>query len=209
MSDSSKTIRQNLAILISGRGSNMLALLDAIEQGRLNAEVAVVISDRKDAVGIELAENKGVQVVIITATGLSKEEHEKLIVEEIERRNVALICLAGYMRLLSKDFVKAFPNRIVNIHPSLLPAFPGKAAQRQALEYGVKVSGCTVHFVDEGCDTGPIILQSVVPVYEDDTEETLSARILEQEHATYAKAVGMVLDGVCQINGRRVVSASI
>jgi phosphoribosylglycinamide formyltransferase-1 len=194
-----------VAILISGRGSNMLALIDAIDTGDLRAEISMIISNRDDAPGIELARSRGREVVIIPHRGITREAHEELVIAELKRREVGLICLAGYMRLLSPDFVRAFPNRVLNIHPSLLPTFPGMDAQQQAIEYGVKFSGCTVHFVDEECDRGPIVLQAVVPVLDEDTAETLSARILKEEHRLYPRAVQLVLDGGWKIVGRRVV----
>jgi phosphoribosylglycinamide formyltransferase-1 len=179
-----------IGILISGRGSNMVALVDAIKAGEITgSEAAVVISDRADAVGLEKARVRGIETVVVRRSGRSREEHDAEIIAELRKRGVELVCLAGYMRLLSCDFVNAFPNRIINIHPSLLPAFPGLDAQRQALEHGVKVSGCTVHFVNEQLDAGPIIIQRAVEVKEDDTEETLAARILELEHRAYVEAV--------------------
>jgi phosphoribosylglycinamide formyltransferase 1 len=199
-------MNRRIAILISGRGSNMLAIIDAIDRGELNAEVVAVISNRQDAPGLELARTRGRKTVVIPSRGLTREAHEQLLVEELKRRDIALICLAGYMRLLSADFVRTFSNRILNIHPSLLPAFPGIDAQRQAIEHGVKFSGCTVHFVTEGCDEGPIILQSVVPVLDGDSPETLAARILKEEHKIYPKAVQMVLDGCWRIEGRKVLN---
>lgn len=198
-------MNRRIAILISGRGSNMVALMDAIAVGRLTAEIAVVISNREDAAGIELARERGCEVVIIPHRGLTRHAHEELVIAEIVKRDVALICLAGYMRLLSAEFVQAFPHRILNIHPSLLPAFPGVDVQRQALEHGVQFSGCTVHFVDEQCDGGPIVMQAVVPVKDDDTPETLATRILVEEHRVYARAVQFVLDGQWRIEGRRVL----
>jgi phosphoribosylglycinamide formyltransferase-1 len=190
------------AILISGRGSNMLALLDACREGRLSAVPAVVISNIESAAGLEKARERGVETLVISHKGLTREDQETRIVEELRRRGVSLICLAGYMRLLSPVLVGAFPGRILNIHPSLLPAFPGLNAQRQALEYGVKVTGCTVHVVDEQLDHGPIVVQRAVEVLEDDTEETLSARILEQEHLIYPEAVEKVLAEGFRITGR-------
>jgi phosphoribosylglycinamide formyltransferase 1 len=203
---SESLLNRRIAILISGRGSNMLALIDAVDSGELQAEIAVVLSNRADAPGIELARSRGREVVIIPHSGLTREAHEQLVIAELQRREVDLICLAGYMRLLSPDFVRAFPNRILNIHPSLLPAFPGMDAQRQALEYGVKFTGCTVHFVNEECDRGPIVLQAFVPVLDEDTPETLSARILKEEHRLYPRAVQLVLDGNWKIVDRRVVN---
>lgn len=197
--------KKKIGILISGRGSNMLALIEATERGELDAEVAVVISNVEEAPGLEKARAHGVEALVISHKGLSREEHERRIVAELKKRQVELVCLAGYMRLLSPYFLSEFPGRVLNIHPSLLPAFPGLEAQRQALEYGVKFSGCTVHFVDEKMDHGPIILQAVVPVYDDDTVETLSARILAEEHRLYVQAVALVLSGNYRIEGRRVL----
>jgi phosphoribosylglycinamide formyltransferase-1 len=187
-------MKKRIAVLISGRGSNMLALSDAMAAGAIpNAEVAVVISDKADARGLELAKERGLEALAIERRGRNREEHEREMISALREREVDLVCLAGYMRLLSPCFVEAFRGRILNIHPSLLPAFPGLDAQRQALAHGVKVSGCTVHFVDETLDGGPIVMQRAVPVLEGDTVETLSARILEQEHRLYAEAVGLVL----------------
>jgi phosphoribosylglycinamide formyltransferase 1 len=181
-------------VLISGRGSNMLALDDAVRAGKIpNAEIVLVISDKGEAPGLRLAAERGIEAVAIERKRATREEHEQAIVGLLNERRVDLICLAGYMRLLSPWFIEAFRNRILNIHPSLLPSFPGLDAQRQALEHGVKFTGCTVHFVDESLDGGPIIAQRVVPVLEGDTVQTLSARILEQEHQLYAEAVAKVL----------------
>jgi len=186
--------KKRIAILISGRGSNMLALSDAIRAGRIpNAQIAVVLSDKPDARGLELAKERGLEARAIGRRGRNREEHEREIISLLRDYRVDLVCLAGYMRLLSPCFVEAFRGRILNIHPSLLPAFPGLDAQRQALAHGVKVSGCTVHFVDESLDGGPIIMQRAVPVLEGDTVETLSARILEQEHKIYPEAVAVIL----------------
>lgn len=194
-----------IGILISGRGSNMVALVDAVKSGRIpDSEVAVVISDKADADGVKKAREGGVETIVIERNGRTREEHDAEILAELKKRNVELVCLAGYMRLLSYEFIKAFPDRIVNIHPSLLPAFPGLDAQRQAIEHGVKISGCTVHFVNEELDRGAIILQKAVEVREDDTEETLSARILEQEHPAYIEAVALIAAGRVQTDGRRV-----
>ena len=180
----------NIAILISGRGSNMVALVDAVKSGEIpDSRVAVVVSDKANAAGLEKARERGVETVVIERKGRTREQHDADVVAELTGRGVELICLAGYMRLLSCEFVQAFPNRIVNIHPSLLPSFPGLDAQRQALEHGVKITGCTVHYVNEELDAGPIILQRAVEVCDDDTVETLSARILEQEHPAYVDAV--------------------
>ena len=182
----------------------MLALSDAIQDGSIsNAEIVVVVSDKAGARGIELASERGIETLVIERRGRKREEHEIQVIEALRERQVDLICLAGYMRLLSPCFIDAFKQRILNIHPSLLPSFPGLDAQRQALEHGVKVSGCTVHFVDTSLDGGPIIAQRPVPVLDDDTEATLSARILEQEHQLYAEALRMVLSG-CEIEGRKV-----
>jgi phosphoribosylglycinamide formyltransferase-1 len=182
-----------LGILLSGRGSNFLAIHDNILAGTLNAEVAVVISNIADAPGINAARDRGLRNFVIASQGRKRAEHDAEIISILQQYNVELVCLAGYMRLLSPEFVSAFPQRILNIHPSLLPAFPGLHAQKQALDYGVKVSGCTVHFVDEHLDHGVIILQQGVPVRDDDDEETLSARILEAEHAAYTEAIRRVL----------------
>jgi phosphoribosylglycinamide formyltransferase-1 len=198
--------KKRLGILISGRGSNMLALVEAVERGQLNAEVALVFSNVETAAGLEKARAHGIETVVIPHKGMAREEHERIVVAELKTRAVDLVCLAGYMRLLSPYFIREFPRRILNIHPSLLPAFPGLDVQRQALEHGVKYSGCTVHFVDETLDQGPIIKQAVVPVYDDDTVETLSARILQEEHKTYVDAVALVLSGNFRIEGRRVLS---
>ena len=187
-------LKKRIAILISGRGSNMLALSDAVRDARIpDAEIAVVISDKAGARGLEMARERAIQTVAIERRGRNREEHEREIIAVLREHQVDLVCLAGYMRLLSPCFVEAFRGRIVNIHPSLLPAFPGLDAQRQALEHGVKVSGCTVHFVDETLDGGPIIAQRTVPVIDGDTVDSLSARILEQEHQLYPEAVAKVL----------------
>jgi phosphoribosylglycinamide formyltransferase 1 len=199
-----------IAILISGRGSNMVALSDAIRSGAIpGAEVALVISDKADARGIEAANERGLKTLVIERRGRKREEHETEVVAALREHNIDLVCLAGYMRLLSPHFIEAFSGRILNIHPSLLPSFPGLDAQHQALEHGVKWSGCTVHFVDDTLDGGPIIAQRVVPVLDDDTVETLSARILEQEHLLYSEAIALVLQNRSQVVGRRVVRSSI
>jgi phosphoribosylglycinamide formyltransferase 1 len=198
-----------LGILLSGRGSNFLAIAESIHQGRIaNAKIAVVISNRRLAPGIEAARDAGLPTEIIEPKGRSRSEHDAEIIAVLRANQVDLVCLAGYMRLLSAEFVRAFPQRILNIHPSLLPAFPGLDAQRQALEYGATVSGCTVHFVDEELDHGVIILQRTVPVFPQDDERALSARILEQEHIAYADAIGRVLSGEYQVAGRRFVPRS-
>jgi phosphoribosylglycinamide formyltransferase 1 len=196
---------KKLGILLSGRGSNFEAIADSIQGGRLQAEIAIVISNRADAPGLESARRRGLNAQLIPSKGRTREEHDVEVVAALRQAGVDLVCLAGYMRLLSPEFIRAFPSRIVNIHPSLLPAFPGMDAQKQALEYGVKVTGCTVHFVDEHLDHGPIILQKTVPVLDGDDVHSLSARILEQEHAAYTEAIGLVLSGEVQVQERRVV----
>jgi phosphoribosylglycinamide formyltransferase-1 len=198
-----------IGILISGRGSNMLALADAVSDGRIRgAEIAVVISDQRDAPGLARAAERGIATLAIEREGRPRIEHEREIIAALQEHRIDLICLAGYMRLLSPAFIEAFRHRILNIHPSLLPAFPGLDAQRQAIEHGVKFSGCTVHFVDETLDGGPIITQRVVPVHDDDTAETLAARILIEEHKAYAEAVATVVSGNYKLEGRRVRSTS-
>jgi phosphoribosylglycinamide formyltransferase-1 len=192
MSHSPATKR--IAILISGRGSNMVALADAVREGTIpNAEVAIVISDRRDAAGLESASERGIETLVIERGARTRQEHDREIVSALAGRQIDLVCLAGYMRVLSSEFIDAYRGRILNIHPSLLPAFPGLDAQRQALAHGAKISGCTVHFVDETLDGGPIVTQREVPVHADDTEEILSARILVEEHKLYAEAVAKVL----------------
>ena len=197
-----------IGILISGRGSNMAALADAVDAGSVpGARVSVVVSDRADAGGLALARERGVEALAVErrGRGRGREEHEREIISALRGRGVELVCLAGFMRLLSPCFVEEFRGRVLNIHPSLLPAFPGLDAQRQAIEHGVKFSGCTVHFVDETLDGGPIITQRVVPVLEDDTPDTLAARILVEEHRAYPEAVALVAGGGCEVVGRRVV----
>lgn len=193
-----------LGILISGRGSNFEAIANSIARRKLDAEIAVVISNRANAAGIEIARERGIPLRVIASAGMDRETYDKLLIDELRTHEVDLVCLAGFMRLLSADFVRAFPSRVLNIHPSLLPAFAGLDAQRQALEYGVRITGCTVHFVDEFLDSGPIIIQSAVPVLDADTVESLSARILLQEHAIYSKAIEYIIDGRVTIEGRRV-----
>ena len=201
--------KKKLGILLSGRGSNFEAIANAIEAGHIpNAEIALVISNRAEAPGIGSARRRGLDARVIASKGKSREQHDAEVVAALRQRNVDLICLAGYMRLLSPWFVEQFPRAILNIHPSLLPAFPGLEAQKQALEYGALVSGCTVHFVDEHLDHGPIIVQKVVPVLATDDEHTLAARILEQEHLAYTEAINLVLSGDCQMAGRRVAFKS-
>jgi len=194
-----------LGILLSGRGSNFEAIADSIAAGRLRAKIAIVISNRPEAPGIEASRRRGLNALIIPSKGKQREEHDREVVTALTENKVDLVCLAGYMRLLSPWFVQQFPNRILNIHPSLLPAFPGLEAQKQALEYGSKISGCTVHFVDEHLDHGAIIVQKMVPVRDSDDEHTLGARILQQEHIAYTEAIQTVLDGNFTIQGRRVV----
>jgi phosphoribosylglycinamide formyltransferase 1 len=196
-----------IGVLLSGRGSNFEALANSIALGRIpGAEIAIVISNREDAPGLARAAAGGIPAKAIPSKGLSREAYDRLVVAELQQVGVELVCLAGFMRLLSPYFVAAFPRRILNIHPSLLPSFPGLEAQRQALEYGVKFSGCTVHLVDENLDAGPILAQFVVPVRDDDTEETLSARILVAEHRIYTEAVRLILSGKFRIEGRRVIA---
>ncbi len=196
---------KQLAILLSGRGSNFEAIADSVARGAIEASIAAVVSNRPDARGVVLARERGIHAVVIPSKGVDREAYDRLLIAELQKYQVDLICLAGYMRVLSATFVRQFQNRILNIHPSLLPAFPGLDAQHQALAYGVKVSGCTVHFVDEYLDAGPVILQAVVPVQDNDTEETLSSRILQEEHRIYSEAIGIVLDGNYRIEGRRVI----
>lgn len=194
-----------LGILISGRGSNMLAIAEAVENGTIpNAEIAVVISDKPSAQGLIKAQEKGLATLAIPRNGRTREEHDAEIAAELKKHGVELVCLAGYMRLLSKDFIRSFPNQIINIHPSLLPAFKGLDAQKQAFDYGVKFTGCTVHFVDEELDHGAIIAQKIVEIKENDTAETLSARILEQEHQLYIEAIAKLTSGNYEIVGRKV-----
>ena len=195
---------KRLGILISGRGSNFEAIADNVALGTIPAEIAVVISNRAEARGLEAARQRGLNAVTIPSKGLDREDYDRMLLEELGKNRVDLVCLAGFMRLLSATFIRAFPNRILNIHPSLLPAFPGLDAQHQALDHGVKITGCTVHFVDEYLDAGPIILQAAVPVLDDDTVETLSARILAEEHRIYSEAIRIVLEGRYATEGRRV-----
>jgi phosphoribosylglycinamide formyltransferase-1 len=193
-----------LGILISGRGSNFEAIANNIARGKLDAEIAIVISNRANTPGIDIARERGIPVRVIASAGLEREAYDKLLIDELRIHEVDLVCLAGFMRLLSASVIRAFPNRVLNIHPSLLPAFAGLDAQRQAIEYGVRITGCTVHFVDDFLDSGPIIIQSAVPVLEGDTVESLSARILTQEHLIYSKAIGYIVDGRVTVEGRRV-----
>jgi len=197
----------SLGILLSGRGSNFVAIADSIDAGRIpDARIAVVISNRADAPGIATARQRGLNALVIPSKGRPREEHDREVVARLQDHGVDLVCLAGYMRLLSPWFVQQFPRRILNIHPSLLPAFPGLEAQAQAFAYGVKVSGCTVHFVDEELDHGAIIVQKAVPVLDSDDEYTLAARILEQEHIAYTEAINLVLSSNLKIEGRRLIA---
>jgi phosphoribosylglycinamide formyltransferase-1 len=199
-------MKKRIGVLLSGRGSNFVALADSVAAGRIpNAEIAIVISNREGAPGIDKAKERGIPTKVIPSKGLEREVYDRQVVAVLNDHQADLICLAGYMRLLSPYFVASFPNRILNIHPSLLPSFPGLESQRQALEYGVKFAGCTVHFVDENLDAGPIVLQAVIPVRDEDTEVTLSERILAEEHRIYSEAVKIVLDAKYRIAGRRVV----
>lgn len=194
-----------LGILLSGRGSNFVAIANNIASGKLKAEIAIVISNRTDAPGIEEAERRGLRTLVLPSKGRTREDHDRAVVEALRHAGVELVVLAGYLRLLSPWFVQQYPGKILNIHPSLLPSFPGLDAQRQALDYGVRVSGCTVHFVDEYLDHGAIILQKTVPVMFSDDEHSLAARILEQEHIAYSEAIALVASGRCRVEGRRVV----
>lgn len=199
---------KNLGILLSGRGSNFVAIAESIDAGRIpGTRIAVVISNRADALGLETARARGLNALLIPSKGKEREQHDREMVAALNEHQVNLVCLAGYMRLLSPWFVRQFPQRILNIHPSLLPAFPGLEAQQQAFAYGVKVSGCTVHFVDEELDHGAIIVQKTVPVLDSDDEHTLAERILEQEHAAYSEAIRIVLQGEFKVIGRRLVKS--
>jgi phosphoribosylglycinamide formyltransferase-1 len=199
-------MKKRIGVLLSGRGSNFEALADSIAAGRIpNAEIAIVLSNREGAPGIERARARKIDARAIPSKGLEREAYDKLVMAALEEKKIDLVCLAGYMRLLSPQFVAAFRGRILNIHPSLLPAFPGLESQRQALEHGAKFAGCTVHFVDENLDAGPIVMQAVVPIEDRDTPETLSERILHEEHRIYTEAVRIVLEGRYRIEGRRVL----
>ena len=193
-----------LGILISGRGSNFEAISTSINRRKLDAEIAVVISNNANAAGLDIARERGIPMRVIPSKGMDRETYDQLLIDELRTHEVELVCLAGFMRLLSAQFVRAFPERVLNIHPSLLPAFPGLDAQRQALEHGVRITGCTVHFVDEFLDSGPILIQSAVPVLDEDSVESLSARILLQEHLIYSQAIQMIAEGRVTIEGRRV-----
>ncbi len=200
---------KNLGILLSGRGSNFEAIAKNIVAGTIvDARIAVVISNRADAAGVETARRLGLETAVIPSKGKAREDHDREVVQALQRFKVDLVCMAGYMRLLSPWFVKQFPHRILNIHPSLLPAFPGLEAQEQAFAYGVKIVGCTVHLVDEELDHGPIIVQKAVPVLDGDDENSVAARILEQEHIAYSEAINIVLEGQYEITGRRLVRRS-
>jgi phosphoribosylglycinamide formyltransferase 1 len=202
-------MKKRIGVLLSGRGSNFEALADSVSAGRIrNAEIGLVLSNREGAPGVERAKARGLATRVIPSKGLEREAYDRQVVAALREANVELVCLAGYMRLLSPYFVAAFPQRILNIHPSLLPSFPGLESQKQALDYGVKFAGCTVHFVDENLDAGPIVLQAVVPVEGSDTENTLGARILKEEHRIYSEAVEIILEGKYKIEGRRVILTS-
>jgi phosphoribosylglycinamide formyltransferase-1 len=201
-------VNRRLGVLISGRGSNLQALIDAVRDGRLKASIAVVISNRDDAAGLERARQAGIEALHIDHRAfLSRDEHDRAVAAALKARDVELVCLAGYMRLVGVSLLEMFPNAILNIHPSLLPAFPGVDAQRQAVEHGVKVSGVTVHLVTAELDSGPIVLQRTVPVLDGDTPKTLAARILVEEHQAYPQAVQMILEGGWRVDGRRFVRA--
>jgi phosphoribosylglycinamide formyltransferase-1 len=203
-----KSTMHSIGILLSGRGSNFVAIADSIHAGRIvDARIAVVISNKADAPGIAIARQRGLNAAVIPSQGKPREEHDREVVAALVRNKVDLVCLAGYMRLLSPWFVQQFLRKILNIHPSLLPAFPGLEAQEQAFAYGVKVSGCTVHFVDEELDHGAIIVQKTVPVLDSDDEHSLASRILEQEHVAYTEAINMVLSGKYEVKGRRLIQA--
>ncbi|MCH8946585.1 MAG: phosphoribosylglycinamide formyltransferase [Acidobacteria bacterium] len=197
---------KRIAVLLSGRGSNFEAIAESVRAGRIrDAELTIVVSNRESAGGIEKARQRGIEAVVIPSRGKQREEYDREVVALLKEKKIDLVCLAGFMRLLSPYFVQEFRHRILNIHPALLPSFPGLEAQKQALEWGVKFSGCTVHLVDEHLDAGPIICQAVVPVEDGDTEETLAARILREEHRIYAEAINIVLSGRYRIEGRRVL----
>jgi phosphoribosylglycinamide formyltransferase-1 len=199
---------RRLGVLISGRGSNLQALIDAIASGRLDASIAIVISNRNDAAGLDRARAAGIESMVLSHRDFaSRDDYDRALAKELQGRNVALVCLAGFMRLVGSELIEAFPSRILNIHPSLLPAFPGLDAQNQAVEHGVKVSGVTVHLVTAELDGGPIVIQRAVPVVAGDTAESLAARILEEEHRAYPEAIQMILDGGWRVEGRRFVPA--
>ena len=199
-----------LAVLVSGRGSNLQAIIDSIDREELDAHLSIVISNTKDAMALKRAEKHGIKTIFIDpSTYLNSKEYDKALVLKLKEFSIDLICLAGYMRILGEEVIQTFEKKIINIHPSLLPAFPGLNAQKQAINHGVKFSGCTVHFVDSGVDSGPIILQTVVPVYDNDDEKSLSKRILEQEHYLYPKAIKMIQENKIRLNGRTVTSKII
>jgi len=198
---------KKLGILLSGRGTNFVAIADSVAAGRIpNAEIAIVISNRGEALGLEAAKLRGLETRVLSSKGKERQAHDAEVAAALKEKRVDLVCLAGYMRLLSPWFVQQFPRKILNIHPALLPSFPGLEAQKQAFDHGVKVSGCTVHFVDEQVDHGAIVVQKTVPVLDTDDEHTLAARILEQEHIAYTEAINLVLSGKCEVVGRRVVT---
>lgn len=199
---------KRLGILLSGRGSNFVAIADAIDVGKLDAEIAIVISNRTDAPGLDIARQRGLNAIALPSKGLAREVHDEQVATELEKNRVDLICLAGYLRIFSPGFVARYPQRILNIHPSLLPAFPGLHVQAAALAHGVKFAGCTVHFVDDALDAGPIVRQAVVPVLDSDTEDTLSARILKEEHRIFSEAIALVLSGKFRVEGRRVIETA-
>jgi phosphoribosylglycinamide formyltransferase-1 len=194
---------RRLGIVLSGRGSNFEAIADRIAEGSLDADIAVVIANRPEARGLDVARQRGLNAVCLPSKGLDRDVYDRQLVEELKKHQVELVCLAGFMRLLSAYFVREYPHRILNIHPSLLPAFPGLDAQYQAIEHGVKITGCTVHFVDEHLDAGPIILQAAVAVLDDDTVDSLSARILKEEHRIYSEAIQLVLSGSYRLENRK------
>ena len=199
-----------LAVLVSGRGSNLQAIMDSIDREELDAHLSIVISNTKDAMALKRAEKHGIKTIFIDPSNYSSsKEYDKALVLKLKEFSIDLICLAGYMRILGEEIIQTFEKKIINIHPSLLPAFPGLNAQKQAINHGVKFSGCTVHFVDSGVDSGPIILQTVVPVYDNDDEKSLSKRILEQEHYLYPKAIKMIQENKIRLNGRTVTSKTI
>jgi len=196
----------NIAVLVSGRGSNLQSIINSIERKELDVNLSVVISNKKEAMALERAKKNGIKTIFIDPTAyLNSQEYDKELIKKLRELSIDLVCLAGYMRILSKEVIQSFDRKIINIHPSLLPAFPGLNAQKQAIKYGVKFSGCTVHFVDSGIDTGPIIMQTAVPVYDNDDEKSLSKRILEQEHYLYPKAIKMIRENKINLSGRTVV----
>ena len=195
----------NIAVLVSGRGSNLQSIINSIERKELDVNLSVVISNKKEALALERAKKNGIETIFIDPTAyLNSQEYDKELIKKLRELSIDLVCLAGYMRILSKEVIQSFDRKIINIHPSLLPAFPGLNAQKQAIKYGVKFSGCTVHFVDSGIDTGPIIMQTAVPVYDNDDEKSLSKRILEQEHYLYPKAIKMIRENKINLSGRTV-----